>query len=421
MIPAHAPTELAPRNPETDGSPLGETSGETPVVRFPQRSATSLRAGSSGEAAGGPSEALVRRLREAATAGRRRTPAAAVRVLPAQDTSIMTVDLPVRDARTRRAAAPFALEERIAAPLERVHAVVGPRVGSAGSAYLVVVGDRVQLDELARAPGPILPEAFAIPRPPADPTGRPVWAAWRDGERVVVRADDGTGFAMRLDAFEPMWSALGRPRLLSYGEALPGGVETEDRSFDPPPPDPHEARLDLGQGLGAAGGVDPVAVVVRVAVLLLVAALGHVALLMADISALDAVAARERLGAQAAIAGPLPGLDVDLPPAAILARLSPSAAVPERGAFLPLMTRVSDALVAGGAEVTVRRLAFTAADGELRLLAQGAGLDALQNAERILREAGISVRSGIATSGQGGAEAELTIGDPQAVQSQVAR
>ena len=170
-------------------------------------------------------------------------------------------------------------------------------------------------------------------------------------------------------------------------------------------------KLDLSEGLGPASGVEPMRLLARAVAVLGVAVVGHLALAALDVRALDGLAARERAGAQAAIAAPLPGLDVDLPPSAILARLAPSEPAPERGAFLPLMTRVSDALLTAGSDVTVRRLDFTAADGQLRVVAQGSGINALQDAERVLREAGLTVRSGIATSGQGGAEAELTVAD----------
>lgn len=312
------------------------------------------------------------------------------------------IPLPPANARQRAAMLAFAAEERIATPLDTTLVAPGPVAATADAAQLTFVVDRRVIDACPLSAPRILPEYLLIPRPQ---TG---WAVWRDGDRCIVRAADGTGFAAPADMLALLWSRADRPEVTSYGDVLPDGVPVVDRSADIPPPDP----VELAYGLPRIRPGDAARTwrPVIIAALLLVGGLAaHLALLAADVVALDRISQRERAAAQAAIAGPLPGVTMTADVGPILQRLAPVAAAPSGSALLPLMSDVSIALAATDATATFRRLAWGATENQLVVLVQASGLEALQNIERGLTNAGFAVQSGAASAGDGGAEAELRI------------
>ena len=312
------------------------------------------------------------------------------------------ITLPPAKARQRAAMLAFAAEDVIAAPLDSTVVAAGPVAAGPGAPQLTFVVARRVIDACPLSAPQILPEYLLIPRPA---TG---WAVWRDGDRCLVRAADGTGFATPVDRLAFFRARAGQPDIVSYGAALPADVPGEDRSDRVPPPDPAELAYGLPRVRpgDAARTWRPVVVA---GVLLGLALLGHLALLAVDVAALDRIAVTTRATAQAAIAGPLPGVTVTADAAPILSRLTPTAAAPGGSALLPLLSDVSSALAETDATATFRRLAWGAADNELVILVQASGLEALQNIERGLTAAGFAVRSGAASAGDGGAEAELRV------------
>ena len=60
-------------------------------------------------------------------------------------------------------------------------------------------------------------------------------------------------------------------------------------------------------------------------------------------------------------------------------------------------------------EVTLRDLSYSAEDGGLSLSVEAPDLPALQRVEAELRGAGLSVSSGVATTGDGSAEVQYRI------------
>ncbi|MBU2359557.1 MAG: hypothetical protein KKB02_11610 [Alphaproteobacteria bacterium] len=340
-------------------------------------------------------EALQRRLTEVLREGVPRP-----FLLAAEQVGSTLIVLPRSSARQRAAMLTFAAEDRIAASVDRTRVAPGPVVASAGAPQLAFIVDRGVLDACPVAADRILPEYLLIARPAEG------WAVWRDADRCVVRAADGTGFAASAAMLPLLWTRAGQPAVASLGDPLPTGVASVPAI--PAPPDPVELAYGLPRVRpgDAARTWRPVMVVAGVLALGLMA---HLAVLAADVAALSRIADRAKVTAQAAMAGPLPGIAVTSDVGPILARLGPTVAAPQGSALLPLLSDVSLALSDAGAAASFRRLAWGAAENELVVLVQAADLDGLQAVERGLTERGFAVRPGAASAGDGGAEAEMRI------------
>ncbi|WP_143155572.1 type II secretion system protein GspL [Loktanella atrilutea] len=152
-------------------------------------------------------------------------------LLAAEQVGSHLITLPPAKARQRAAMLAFAAEERIAAPLDATVVAPGPIIATAGAPQLTFVVARRVIDACPQDAPRILPEILLIPRPA---TG---WAVWRDGDRCVVRAADGTGFAAATTVLLLLWTRAGQPEILSYGMALPPEMRQTDRSAAVPPPD----------------------------------------------------------------------------------------------------------------------------------------------------------------------------------------
>lgn len=363
------------------------------------------------EAQGG---ALAQRIVRAMATGRRGAGPAPI-VLPSELVTALIVDLPRTSARGRAALLAFAVEERVGVPIEGVVVAPAPLGDPAAppTAHLALVVSREALAAAeAGAPGArgaaILPDFLGLPRPEAR-DGAPVWSVWREGARAVVRRSDGTGFAAATDALGLLWARAGRPTLLSLGPALPAGLPAADLSEAPPDPDPRDLAFSFrsaGRTEAAAAARRPLA---AAAVIALAALALHLALAAVDAAALGRIVATERAAAESALGPVLPGVALGPDPAAILSRLAPTAPEERRSGFLPLLAEASAAMAATGRPVTLRGLAWGAEDGVLSLRAEAAELDDLQAVERALREAGLSVASGAASAGEGGAEVEMRV------------
>lgn len=312
------------------------------------------------------------------------------------------ISLPPATPRQRAAMLAFAAEERIAAPLDTTLVAPGPETAVPDAPQLSFIVDRRVMAACPLSAPRILPEYLLIPRPLAG------WAVWRDGDRCIVRSADGTGFAASSGMLALLWARAKRPEVTSYGDTLPDGVPGVDRSHDVPLPDPRELAYGLPRERpgDTARTWRPIFVAV---VLLMTGLAAHLVLLAADVAALHRIAERERDIAQTSIEGPLPGVTVTVDVSPILQRLAPAVPASTGSALLPLLADVSTALAAADATSTFRRLAWGASDNLLVVLVQTSGLEALQNIERGLTEAGFTVQSGAASAGDGGAEVEMRI------------
>ncbi|MDN5863057.1 MAG: type II secretion system protein GspL, partial [Salinisphaera sp.] len=117
-------------------------------------------------------------------------------VVPGADVLLCEVDLPpVRQAARRLQAARFALEERLATPVEDLHLVLGPR--SAGGRYPVAVVAHERMEEWLQALGgareavvAMVPDYLCLPQPASAET-----IAWCTDDEVLVRREALSGFA----------------------------------------------------------------------------------------------------------------------------------------------------------------------------------------------------------------------------------
>ena len=329
-------------------------------------------------------------------------------VIAAEHIAAHPVHLPKAGARQRDALLTYSVEDHIAAPIDTVRVVQGPGPLSPEGEVVALVCDRRLLlrSAEARPNTPLLPEFLLIPRPVAE-AGRSAWSVWREGERVVVRASDGTGFAAPLDLLKLIWEKAGRPEILSLAMALPDSFAARDLSGNPPPADPADLAFSFVRAGGAQGGALRTAVYALT--LASVAALAQLAFLANDTLALDDLVEQSKLAAQTAAEERLPGVTVTENVAPLLARLAPGQQREARGTFLPLLNEVTQALSASETPMEFRRLAWGAEDGTLVVLVQTRALDDLQRIQQTLETAGFTVRSGAANASEGGAEAELRI------------
>ncbi|MEL6915783.1 MAG: type II secretion system protein GspL [Pseudomonadota bacterium] len=325
--------------------------------------------------------------------------------LAAGHVSLFEVSLPVRGRRARQAALAFAVEDKIAQPVDRAHVALC-RDGSKPGTVLAAVVDR---DVMARhldaaEDGPVLPETFALPTPSVNN-----WTVYHDGERAVVRTPDGGGFATASASVSVLWQLAGRPALTVSGTPLPAALPASQTTALPTP-DPADMAVDLRQGNFAPASSDWRPVITRAAALIGVGALGHLALAGADTWALGRIAEKERTAAEIALADVQPGMRLPDDPAPVLAQLTARPAETLRqGAFLPLLSGVSEVLLTEGTAFSWRRLSFAADNAQIAVLMEAPNLKALQDAEAALRGAGFTVDSGAATARDGGAEAEFRI------------
>ncbi|MEM5544397.1 type II secretion system protein GspL [Sulfitobacter sp. AS92] len=327
------------------------------------------------------------------------------RLVAAEHVGSFLVDVPRATARQRRALLTFAVEDRIAAPIQSVQVVQGPLDSADPGRLLAFVLSQEVMAEIASADAPYLPEFLMIPRP--DPEGGPAWSVWREGDRAVVRASDGIGFALRAAMLPSLWARAGHPKLYALAGTLGDALPAEDLSAAPPPPDPRDIAFSFARP--AAAGTEGFAAWRWAAAAAGAALLIHLGLTAFDTAALKRIAQQERIAAEAAIAGVLPGVPLTGDVGPILARLTPTPSDAGRGPFLPLLNEVAGTLAQNSATVGFRRLSWGRRDNTLVVLMQSPGLEDLQRIEQDLESAGFAVRSGAATAGNGGAEVEMRI------------
>ena len=326
-------------------------------------------------------------------------PPAGVVTLLTEQVLLLAVALPVMAAAQRRAAVGFAVEDRIAQPLDEVQVVLGPQVSS--GVWLVAVTELAVLGRVPAAAADALlwPDVLLIPSP------RNGWAVWAGTGRVLVRLPDGTGFGTSPETVPAFWAAAGSPEVTLYGGALPASIPVTARAELPGTPDLALAGFDLRAGRNRAGGRLALPKGVRPLLLVaLVAGLAHVAVLALDVVALDRLVGQT----EAELRGMLDaaaGTDLDTALAQALAARQPTGT----GGVLASLTRVFAALKAQTGRVSVQDLRYAAADDAAILTLEAPDLATLQAVETALTGAGLTVTAGAATSSDGAAEVQMTI------------
>ena len=311
---------------------------------------------------------------------------------------LLRAALPPMSASQRRAAVAFAVEDRIAQPIDSVNVVLGPMIEGE---HLVLVAAR---DDIAAhradrpgARGRLVPDVLALPRPAQG------WAVWAGDSRVLVRLADGTGFATARGVLPAIWRHAGNPDVVLCGGDLQGGIPVTSQ-MPLPPFDAAFARLDLAAGAEVSGLLRLPRGVVALAFVLGMAASLHLGLIWADLVTDRHVLVQRAGDLRAALTGLGQADSGDLQ-ADLLAAMTAGQPSVQTG-FLPLMAQSSAAL-ASVPGISVQ--ALTWGDGTLRLDLQAPDLGGLQAAEAALTGAGIGVQVGSATSGDGVAKVAMTL------------
>jgi general secretion pathway protein L len=332
-------------------------------------------------------------------------------LFPAEQVLLLAVDFPPMTAAQRRAAAPFAVEERIAAPLDDVHvALVAPLsapVQGAGQNWLVAVVAKDAIAALGRAGSGgrrLVPETLCLPQPsPGE------WSVAEKDDRMIVRLPDGTGMAMPAELFCLAHRMAGLPGIVLFtGDLSRCGVSPLRRAALPDRLDPAFDGLDL-RALVPRGPALPALRLRRIAAVAALAGLGHIAIAGADVAAL-AAALESRRAAFADIAT-LAGLSPAATPAEVLAARDAGAAGPDqtRRLAIPMVGQAAEALAAVPGGVTLRDMRYLGEAGELTLVIEGPDLAALQAAAAALARQGLAVEAGPAVNDGGLAEQTVTL------------
>ena len=283
-------------------------------------------------------------------------------LVPTGQVRLLAVDLPLANRARRLEALPFAIEDQIAEPIESVHLALGAEI--APKRYLVgVVRHEVMAawvetaGEAGLGQAAMVPDALALPRPAAGE-----WAVDLAAERAVVRAGDGTGFAIPPAMLQPAWQAAGRPTVLSYGAPLPAEMMADGSTLAPGALAERllAPALDLRQGPHARRRASLPNIWRRLGWIVALGAAAHVVIAAADTVMLRTIADRREADtrALAAIAAPGANLGGDL--AASVADLLPAGSSAPPDAFLPLLTRISGALGPLSGAIKVRAIQYQA-------------------------------------------------------------
>lgn len=319
-------------------------------------------------------------------------------VVPTEQVRLLAVDLPLPNRAKRLEALPFAVEDRIADPLESVHLALGGEL--APRRFLVaVVRHAVMAEWIATAEAAGLGHAAMVPD--ALLLGMPDAGAWSvilDADRALVRSGDGTGFACPPALLLPAWHAAGRPQVIGHGAALP--AEMAAARAPEPGPGLAEAALaasrliDLRQNGydRRSAGASP-RLWRRLGWVVALGALAHAGIAAADTWMLRAIADRraEDLRSVTAIAAPGASLPQDDLAGSVAALLPAGGAAHAPDSFLPLLSRISAALQPLSASLAVRRIGYEGTMLTLDIDPSDPAL--LGQVEAALRGAGISARA----------------------------
>ena len=266
-------------------------------------------------------------------------------LVPTESVLLLAVDLPLNSRARRLEALPFAIEDRIADPIDAVHLAIGAEIGP--RRYLVgVVRHDVMAGwvEAAEAAGlghaAIVPDALALPVP-----AEGAWSVDLAGNRAVVRAGDGTGFALNAAMLRAAWEAAGNPPATAYGAPLPAEMMLEGAALEPEALAVRLAgpALDLRQGAYARrrGSSNTLR---RIGWIVAIGAAAHASIALADTVMLRVIADRRAEDTRKLLGIMAPGVPLTGDLATTATSLLPAGGGGAPQVFLPLLNRVSSAL-----------------------------------------------------------------------------
>lgn len=318
-------------------------------------------------------------------------------LVPGESVLLLAVDLPLPSRAKRIAALPFAIEDRIADPVDAVHIALGQEIAAGQYLVGVVRHDRMQQwVEAAEAAGlahaAILPDALALPVPE---TGN--WNIEARGARVLVRNSDGTGFAAPRAMIAAIWEKAGRPAIHNLGREPVGELPQDYLADDPVAGEQRLAApaLDLRQGVYARrGGRSNWRK--RLGWIVAAGIAAHVVISAADTVMLRVIAERRADDLRATVAQVAPGTSISGDLRSGIADMLPVAG-PAGSAFVPQLTRASRALAPLDGTITTRAMRFEGNALVIDLEPGEAGL--IERVQGALRSAGVEGQVALAPDG----------------------
>jgi general secretion pathway protein L len=282
-------------------------------------------------------------------------------LVPTGQVRLLAVDLPLPSHAKRLAALPFAIEDRIAEPVDSVHLALGEAI--APGRYLVgIVRHEVMARWIAQAQeagighAAMVPDVLTMPRPAEG------WAVSQSSGRAAVRDAEGTGFEVPAPLLRPAWEAAGRPAVTSYGEVLPDDMQKQAGTLDPtafgPAANAAVAALNLRQGAYAVRKVGGSPLWRKFVWVAAIGVAAHIVISIGDTVMLRSIADRREAETRAAAALAAPGIALGDDLAGTVTGLLPSGGAQVPQLFLPLVTRVSGALGPLSGAFVVRAMTF---------------------------------------------------------------
>jgi general secretion pathway protein L len=319
-------------------------------------------------------------------------------LVPSESVLLLRVALPLASRAKRIEALPFAIEDRIADPIEAVHIALGAEI--APQTYLVAVVRHTQMAawvEAAELGGlghaAMVPDALALPAPePGE------WVSESRDSRVLVRSGDGTGFALPAALVGPAWERAGRPRIWTFGPQpigefpqapwTGGGGGLAERLANP--------AVDLRQGVYARRAAAGSSWKRRLAWIAAAGIAAHVVIAAADVVMLRVIAERRAEDVRTAVAQAAPGANLGGDLEAAVVGMLPVASAPP-GKFVPAVTAASRALAPLSSVVTARAMRF---EGNTLVLELDPGTpDLAERVRAAFRAAAVPAQVGAGTDG----------------------
>lgn len=337
----------------------------------------------------------------------------AVVLVPSEQVLLLAVELPpMASAPRRRAALPYAIEDRIADPLDSVHVALGaelaPNIWLTGIVRHELMLRWVSL--LSRSgmeSASLVPDALSLPVP-----GAGGWSVDLAAARAMVRLADGTASAMPLALLGAAWKAAGEPECVAYGDPLPPDMHGAPAAIEPQPLAARllQPALDLRQGPYSAPRRRIDAIWKRVALVAALGAAAHGAIAVADTLALRQNANARETEVRALAASLQPGLVIGPDIGSALAEQAADEAPGTSSPFLALLTRSGSALATLQRPVVWRSVQFDRNLGTLTIAVEASDIAELQAATQALTGAGLKAQPGAASTDQGRAVGTIAIG-----------
>ncbi len=327
-------------------------------------------------------------------------------VLPGERIHMSGVEIPIRDARKRMSALPFAMEPELAQPLSDLYFAIGPRLST--NRYVAAAIDRSVIKSWIERAGDgdtiLTPEMALLPVPEPGKLSH-----LRIGDRNIIRTPDGGGFVATNAQLHVLWNRLSRPVLVCFGKP-PDGLDAvpEVADFEVARISDAASIFDLrAEGARSRTG-DRTQLKVAAALIVGVMA-AHTLIAGADAVALRQVVSEREQDLAAEFRERFPSLGADTRPQVAIDRIV-AASGADDALFLQLLSGVS-AAVPATASISVNDMRFDEQTSQLLLRAESGDMQTLEGVASAIRNAGFSVELGSTRMIDGGAEGDLIVTD----------